>query len=98
LNAKGFHRTVGSFKIFVSFFTSFFTGSLTLTAYSTIQYSIKIGEKTESLFFYMWPFHLLLAIGMGLMCVVSLLQFIEDIHSYIKGDHFTDEVEVATDV
>jgi TRAP-type C4-dicarboxylate transport system permease small subunit len=98
LNAKGFHRTVGSFKIFVSLFTSFFTGSLTLTAYSTIQYSIKIGEKTESLFFYMWPFHLLLAIGMGLMCVVSFLQFIEDIHSYIKGDHFTDEVEVATDV
>jgi len=29
---------------------------------------------------------------------VSFLQFIEDIHSYVKGDHFTDEVEVATDV
>ena len=41
----------------------------------------------------MWPFHFILAIGMGLMCVVSFLQFIEDIHSYIKGDHFTDEVE-----
>ena len=98
LNAKGFHRTVGSLKIFVSFFISLFTGSLTFTAYSTIEYSIKIGEKSESLFFYMWPFHLILAIGMGLMCVVSFLQFIEDIHSYIKGDHFTDEVAVATDV
>ena len=98
LNAKGFHRTVGSLKIFVSFFISIFTGSLTYTAYSTIEYSIQIGERTESLYFYMWPFHFILAIGMGLMCVVSLLQFIEDIHSYIKGDHFTDEVEVATDV
>jgi TRAP-type C4-dicarboxylate transport system permease small subunit len=98
LNAKGFHRTVGSLKIFVSFFISLFTGSLTYTAYSTIEYSIQIGERTESLYFYMWPFHFILAIGMGLMCVVSFLQFIEDIHSYVKGDHFTDEVEVATDV
>ena len=98
LNAKGFHRTVGSLKIFVSFFISLFTGSLTYTSYSTIEYSIQIGERTESLYFYMWPFHFILAIGMGLMCVVSFLQFIEDIHSYVKGDHFTDEVEVATDV
>jgi hypothetical protein len=35
---------------------------------------------------------------MGLMSVVALLQFIEDIHSYVKGDHFTQEIEVATDV
>jgi len=39
-----------------------------------------------------------LALGMGLMSLVACLQFIEDIHSYIKGDHFTAEVEVATDV
>jgi TRAP-type C4-dicarboxylate transport system permease small subunit len=46
----------------------------------------------------MWPFHFVLSIGMGLMCVVAFLQFIEDIHSYVKGDHFTQEIEVATDV
>ena len=46
----------------------------------------------------MWPFHFILATGMGLMCVVSFLQFIEDIDAYRKGDHFTTEVEVATDV
>tara|TARA_B100000767_G_scaffold271843_1_gene298300 strand:+ start:3928 stop:4479 length:552 start_codon:yes stop_codon:yes gene_type:complete len=98
LNAKGFHRTVGAAKILVSLFVSIFTGSLTYTAIFTIEYSIKIGERTESLYFYMWPFHLVLAIGMGLMSVVALLQFIEDIHSYVKGDHFTQEIEVATDV
>ena len=38
LNAKGFHRTVGFCKIFISFFVSLFTGSLTFTAYSTIEY------------------------------------------------------------
>ena len=65
---------------------------------TTIEYSVKIGERTESLFFYMWPFHFVLSIGMGLMCVVAFLQFIEDIHSYIKGDHFTQEIEAATDV
>ena len=98
LNAKGFHRTVGFCKIFVSFFVSLFTGSLTYTAYSTVEYSIQIGERTESLFFYMWPFYFILALGMGLMSLVAFLQFIEDIHSYIKGDHFTAEVEAATDV
>lgn len=98
LNAKGFHRTVGFLKIFVSLFVSVFTGSLTYTAYSTIEYSIKIGERTESLFFYMWPFHFVLSIGMGLMSLVAFLQFIEDIHSYVKGDHFTQEIESATDV
>lgn len=98
LNEKGFHRTVGFCKIFVSMLVSAFTGSLTITSYSTIQYSIQIGERTESLFFYMWPFYFALAIGMGLMCLVAFLQFIEDIHNYIKGDHFTAKVEVATDV
>ena len=98
LNAKGFHRTVGLCKILMSLFISIFTASLTYTAYSTIEYSVQIGERTESLFFYMWPFYLILAIGMGLMSLVAFLQFIEDIHSYIKGDHFTAEVDVATDV
>ena len=65
---------------------------------STIEYSIQIGEMTESLFFFMWPFYFILAIGMGLMSLVAFLQVIEDIHNYIKGDHFTAEVEVATDV
>ena len=98
LNSKGFHRTVGFCKIFVSLFVSVFTGSLTYTAYSTVEYSIQIGERTESLFFFMWPFYFILALGMGLMSLVAFLQFIEDIHSYIKGDHFTAEVEAATDV
>ena len=98
LNTKGFHRTVGFCKIFVSLFVSVFTGSLTYTAYSTVEYSIQIGERTESLFLFMWPFYFILALGMGLMSLVAFLQFIEDIHSYIKGDHFTAEVEAATDV
>ena len=93
-----FYRTVGLCKIFVSLFISVFTGSLTFTAYSTIEYSIQLGERTESLFLFMWPFYFILALGMGLMSLVACLQFIEDIHSYIKGDHFTAEVEVATDV
>ena len=98
LNAKGFYRTVGLCKIFVSLFISVFTGSLTYTAYSTIEYSIQLGERTESLYLFMWPFYFILALGMGLMSLVACLQFIEDIHSYIKGDHFTAEVEAATDV
>ena len=98
LSAKGFHRTVGASQIFISLFVSIFTGSLTYTAISTIEYSIHIGERTESLYFYMWPFYFILALGMGLMCLVGFIQFIEDIDSYIKGEHFTKKIEAATDV
>ena len=55
-------------------------------------------ELTESLFFLMWPFHTCLAIGLGLMSVVAFLQIIEDVHSYIKGDHFREKIELSTDV
>ena len=46
----------------------------------------------------MWPFHVALAIGLGLSSLVAFLQAIEDIHKYIKGDHFRETVEAATDV
>ena len=98
ISAYGFHRTIGVCKILVSFITCIFCGSLTYTAISTIEYSIQIGERTESLFFFMWPFHVALAIGLGLSSLVAFLQAIEDIHKYIKGDHFRETVEAATDV
>ncbi len=98
LSAYKFFKLIGFAKIFVSTTVCIFCASLTYTAISTIQYSIQISELSESLFFYMWPFHTCLAIGLGLMSLVALLQIIEDIHSYIKGDHFTEKVELSTDV
>jgi|TARA_A200000113_G_scaffold183847_1_gene170272 TRAP-type C4-dicarboxylate transport system permease small subunit len=98
IGAYGYHRTIGICKILVSFITCIFCGSLTYTAIFTIEYSIRIGERTESLFFFMWPFHLCLAIGLGLSSLVAFLQTIEDVHKYIKGDHFRETVETATDV
>jgi TRAP-type C4-dicarboxylate transport system permease small subunit len=98
ISAYSFNRIIVLAKIFVSTVVCIFCGSLTFTSISTIQYSIKINELTESLFFLMWPFHTCLAIGLGLMSLVAFLQIIEDIHSYIKGDHFTEKVELSTDV
>ena len=98
ISAYGYHRTIGICKILVSFITCIFCGSLTYTAIFTIEYSIGIGERTESLFFFMWPFHLCLAIGLGLSSLVAFLQTVEDVHKYIKGDHFGETVEAATDV
>ena len=72
LNTKGFHRTVGFCKIFVSLFVSIFTCSLTYTAYSTVEYSIKIGERTESLFFFIRPFYFILFLRQGLLSWCSL--------------------------
>jgi TRAP-type C4-dicarboxylate transport system permease small subunit len=98
LSSYGFHRIIGICKVLVSFITCIFCGSLTYTAISTIEYSIQIGERTESLFFFMWPFHLALAVGLGLSSLVAFLQIIEDVHKYIKGDHFTETIEASTDV
>ena len=98
LDAKGFYRSVGFCKIFVSFIIFIFCLSLTVTGWSTVEYSYEMEEKTQSLWIPLWPFHVSLLIGLGLMALVAFLQTIEDIISYKKGEHFTSRVEVATDV
>ena len=98
LDAKGFYRTVGASKIFVSVIIFIFCLSLTITGWSTVEYSYEMEEKTQSLWIPLWPFHVSLLIGIGLMALVAFLQTIEDIISYKKGEHFETRVEVATDV
>ena len=98
LDAKGFYRTVGACKIFVSLIVFIFAFSLTITGWSTVEYSYEMEEKTQSLWIPLWPFHVSLLVGIGLMSLVAFLQIIEDIISYKKGEHFTSRVEVATDV
>ena len=98
LDAKGFYRTVGACKIFVSLIIFIFAFSLTITGWSTVEYSYEMEEKTQSLWIPLWPFHVSLLVGIGLMSLVAFLQIIEDIISYKKGEHFTSRVEVATDV
>ena len=98
LDAKGFYRIVGASKIFVSVIIFIFCLSLTITGWSTVEYSYEMEEKTQSLWIPLWPFHVSLLIGIGLMALVAFLQTIEDIISYKKGEHFTSRVEVATDV
>ena len=98
LDAKGFYRTVGACKIFVSLIIFIFAFSLTITGWSTVEYSYEMEEKTQSLWIPLWPFHVSLLVGIGLMSLVAFLQIIEDIISYKKGEHFISRVEVATDV
>ncbi len=98
LDAKGFYRTVGFCKIFVSLIIFIFAFSLTITGWSTVEYSFEMEEKTQSLWIPLWPFHVSLLLGIGLMALVAFLQTVEDIISYKKGEHFTSRVEVATDV
>jgi len=98
LDAKGFYRTVGVCKIFVSLIIFIFALSLSLTGWSTVEYSYEMEEKTQSLWIPLWPFHFSLLVGISLMALVAFLQTVEDIFSYKKGEHFTSRVEVATDV
>ena len=98
LDAKGFYRIVGASKIFVSVIIFIFCFSISVTGWSTVEYSYEMEEKTQSLWIPLWPFHFALLVGFSLMALVAFLQTIEDIISYKKGEHFTSRVEVATDV
>ena len=98
LDAKGFYRTVGFCKILISLIIFIFALSISVTGWSTVEYSYEMEEKTQSLWIPLWPFHFGLLVGFSLMALVAFLQTIEDIISYMKGEHFTSRVEVATDV
>ena len=74
LDAKGFHRTVGFCKIFVSFLSLYFLFVFDCYRYSTVEYSIQMEEKTQSLWIPLWPFHVSLLIGLGLMALVAFFK------------------------
>ena len=95
LSARGLHKTVAVLDIVVSFCVFLFCTSLMVTAWPTIQRSIMMHRKTESLAMYLWPFEAALMIGLGLMGLVALIQTIEGVVAFRKGDISTDIVRVT---
>ena len=95
LAARGLHKTVAALDIVVSFCIFLFCSSLMVTAWPTIQRSIAMNRKTESLAMYLWPFQVALMIGFGLMALVALIQIIEDIVAFWRGNISTDTVRIT---
>ena len=95
LSKRGLHKTVAVMDIVVSLCIFLFCSSLMVTAWPTIQRSILMHRKTESLAMYLWPFQVALMIGLGLMGLVALIQTIEDVVAFCRGNISTDSVRVT---
>ena len=95
LAARGRHKTVAALDILVSSCIFLFCSSLMVTAWPTIQRSIIMNRKTESLAMYLWPFQVALMIGFGLMGLVALIQAMEGVVAFRRGNISTDSVRVT---
>jgi len=95
LATRGLHKTVAALDILVSFCIFLFCSSLMVTAWPTIQRSIMMHRKTESLAMYLWPFQVALMIGFGLMGLVALIQTIEGVVAFRRGNISTDSIRVT---
>ncbi len=98
INSRGHYKTVGIFKIMVSVVIVLFCGSVGITGWSTLSYAWDRNLTTYSLLIPQWPFYLFLMFGFLLMAFIALLQTIEDIISFVRGEHLDGEVEITTDV
>ncbi len=97
-HAQGYYRLVGIMRILVSVVVCVFCGSLSITGWPTLSYAIERDLSTYSLLIPLWPFYLVLMVGFGLMSLIAFLQTIEDIISYIRGEHLDSEMELTTDI
>ena len=97
-HARGHYRVVGLLRIVVSAIVALFCGSLGITGWSTLSYALDKDTSTYSLLIPLWPFYLILMLGFGLMAFIAFLQTIEDIISYVRGEHLDGEIEIITDI
>lgn len=98
IHSRGYYKAVGLLRIVVSAVIMIFCGSVGATGWSTLAYAWNRDLSTYSLLIPLWPFYLILMIGLLLMSFVAFLQLVEDIVSYSRGEHLDREMEMATDV
>ena len=98
LHSRGHLKAVGIAKIIVSAGIVLFCGAIGITGWPTLEYAFNRDLSTYSLIIPLWPFYLILMIGFLLMAFVALLQTVEDIISFVRGDYLDAEIELTTDV
>jgi len=98
LHGRGYYRSIGILRIAVSAIIVVFCGAIGVTGWDTLSYAWNRNLSTYSLLIPLWPFYLILMSGFLLMAFVAFLQTIEDIVSFVRGEHFDAEIELTTDV
>lgn len=98
LHSRGHFKIVAVLRIIVSAIIALFCAAIGLTGWPTLSYAIDRDLTTYSLLIPLWPFYLILMFGFLLMSLVALLQFIEDIISFVRQDYLNADIEVTTDV
>ena len=98
MHTRGHFRSVGILKITVSAIIVLFCTAIGVTGWDTLSYAWVRNLTTYSLLIPLWPFYFILMFGFLLMAFVASLQTVEDIVSYVRGEHFDAEIEMTTDV
>ena len=98
MHARGHYKAVGLLKIVVSAVLVVFCGAISVTGWPTLSYAWNRDLMTYSLIIPLWPFYLILMFGFGLMAFIAFLQLIEDITSFVRGEHLNEDIELTTDV
>ncbi len=98
MHGRGLFRSVGILKIVVSAVIVLFCTAVGITGWSTLSYAWERNLTTYSLLIPLWPFYFILMFGFLLMAFVAFLQTVEDIVSFVRGEHFDAEIEMTTDV
>ena len=75
-----------------------FCGSVAITGWSTLSYAWDRNLTTYSLLIPLWPFYLILIFGFLLMAFIALLQMVEDIISFSRGEYLDAKIESTTDI
>ena len=98
IHARGHFKAVVFSKIVVSALIMIFCASIGITGWSTVSYAWVRDLQTYSLLIPLWPFYLIMMFSFILMALVSFLQMIEDITSFVRGEYLEAEMEATTDV
>jgi TRAP-type C4-dicarboxylate transport system permease small subunit len=81
LKAKGFARLILWLRAFVSLTSLAFFVSFTWWGYPTVERTMQMHRKTQSMMIELWPFQACLLIGFGLMALTTLFQLYQDIQA-----------------
>jgi len=99
LRARGFVRFVILCRLGVSCFSFFFFAFFAYWALPTVERTMMLGRKSQSMYLELWPFQAALMIAFGLMALVTLFHIYQDIRALFGKTVFEwAPAEIHTDI
>lgn len=81
LRAKGFARTVVALRTAVSVINLWIFASFAWWGIPTVERTIMMGRKTQSMVLFLWPFQACLVAGFALMALATLFHLYQDVQA-----------------